>query len=197
MGLAIALPVGMVALTGVGSASGLAHGTENGTGIVVCNIDGKVTFKPPLHSSGPVDTESDKATYKMQACSGGTPDPGSSKTDETEPFLSLEFNTCADLFNEDGPTAIEASWTGNALNPSISRYFSSAITTNEGSVFFEAPPKLAMGGVTTGSFADPTSSYLTLTFDQNLTTINTACASKKGLKSLTFKFAGVGGQWQS
>jgi hypothetical protein len=191
LGAAIILPLGMLVLTGVGSASALPHGTTNGTGTVTCSVSGKITFKPPLHSSGPVKSEADTARYKMFDCTGGTPDPNSSKTDETEPFIQLAFNTCSALLNENSGTAIEVTWTGNVLNPSTSEFSDSNIEVGElvsSTTVAYGAPNGDTGGTTstTGSFAGGNQEYLGLYFNESSTQINAACASKKGLKTLTF-----------
>jgi hypothetical protein len=176
-----------VGLAGAGSASAMTNSTINGTGTVQCaGISGKITFKPPLHSSGPVNTEVPTATYKVSKCSGGTPSPSLSVKGGTKPFaITGGTNTCSGLFNEDASVSIYVGWAGNALNPSISSIANTQISVApDGNVYF-------LGGnspsQTEGSFPDNTGlTQLSFTFVQTDSQINSKCASKKGLKTLTF-----------
>jgi hypothetical protein len=185
LGLAVIFPLGLIALTGGASASASPRTRMDGTGAVTCNLTGKITFKPALHSAGfPVNNErAVHGTFRLAGCTGGTPDPGPGHVSAN---LTASFtggtNTCAGLYNEDAPVTFSVVWAGNALSPSATTITDSQVQVSS-DVVLVAPHSGT--GATTGSFADAVDTTLLVSISQTPSQITTACSSRRGLASLT------------
>ena len=153
--LVVALPIGLLAIIGAGSAQAASAVTFKGS--ISCSLTGTVTFSPELSNSN--TTQATTATFKgkNKDCSGvdGTKltQKGETLTKSKESFsFTLPANangSCAGLVSGVAP-AISSStikWKGtSAITPSTVSFPAGTINPSTGVIIY-------MGGTSTGSFA--------------------------------------------
>jgi hypothetical protein len=143
--MALAMPLGMVATLGAGSATASSNAT--GTGTYSCKVlTGTITFSPPLTNTAKIETTTVKAVAKT--CSGtAKPTPlsatSSSKTTGTKPSSCttlVSATTAVKFATTYSPVVTPSTFTGSAKGGTAG---SSAVFNVTGKVTGSYPSALA------------------------------------------------------
>jgi hypothetical protein len=181
-GAAIALPLGMLAVSGVAGAS--AHkGKVTATGKLTCTaIKGTISFSPPLKTTGPFSTETSTAKITVSGCTGGSVNPKSGKVDQSL-SSATSTNDCTSLATSNAET-LNIKWAGK-INPSTTSFSGYSTGANgAGDEGFILPQSKGTGS-TVGSYAEASGATAAAYSNETEAQILAACGTSAGLKKLT------------
>ena len=180
---AIALPLSMLAVSGVAGASS-AKKKVDGTGTVTCSgAKGTITFSPPLKTTGPFTTETTTAKITFSGCSGGTPNPTKGTVDQSLSNAS-STNSCTGILTSK-PETLNVKWKPGKLDGSTTSFSGYAEGSDSAGDAGFTYPNSGGTGSTAGSF--PSTKGATSASYSNMTQaqIVTACGTSGGLSKLT------------
>lgn len=186
--------IGVLVVMGLALSGWLAYATTIPAGgsyptanTVHCTLTGKATFKPGLKTGGTAASVAIAFSGKLSACSGtGT---GANVTGGTVKATGTgTSNNCTTLATTSLPTITATTkWKVKKKTPKL------ADTTTKftsGSVTIGTNITVALSGSATGGAFSGDSASATAVTDQTASQFATACGSKKGLSSFTFKAVG-------
>jgi alpha-tubulin suppressor-like RCC1 family protein len=193
--LVVALGVGFVGLNASLASARTAKPARfqgNAPGLVVCNFSAKVTFSPPLKSSGGGGTNGSAVKGKVSGCN-----PSDSSVTVTSAKVTGSFSSsplsCTTLSTTGASANLNVVWKGD-FNGTVGGVTSITGQTTGGMTYggkAAFAPSTLSGGSITGSF--PGSSSLTMNVPSDLGTL---CASVKGIRKLTLTGSLVVGSTQ-
>ena len=183
-GAALAVGVGVLALTGVGVAS--AKKSSAATGTVSCTaVKGSISFKPPLVSTGPYVSETALAKISIGTCTGSvtTPKKGTIKED----LGTITTDQCPPPTTTGGSLTVK--WAPGSIEPSVVGFTGHQSGTGgpdngDGFVY----PNSGGSGSVSGSFPgtdNGKTSTAAVYSNLSQTALLSQCASAKGLKKMT------------
>ncbi len=179
--LAVALPVGLLAVVIAPNLAAAASVAQPGTGTFTCsNITGTITFSPPLtlSSKGSV-TETTTYTLDSSGCTGGSPAVASTTEVSMKTRTSRGLGNCSSLSNGKAPAPKFTTTYSNGASDSTIKGGASGGTAANGNAKF-----VQKNATVTGSYPSTTADT-TAVLSETDAQLGAQCGSAGGLSQLT------------